>query len=50
MSKNIKKNLSLLIVLHFSSKAWKKAIAETFKPDKIEAICEFAMNIVNKKN
>ena len=48
MSKNIKKNLPMLIALHCSSKAQKKELLKHLKPDTIKAICESTMNIINR--
>ena len=48
MSKNIKKNLPMLIVLHSSSKAEKKELLKHLKPDTIKAICECSINIINR--
>ena len=48
MSKNIKKNLSMLIALHCSSKAQNKELLEHLKPDKIKVIPECVINIINK--
>ena len=48
MSKNIRKNLSMLITLHCSSKAQKKELLKHLKPDTIKAICECAINIINR--
>ena len=48
MSKNIKKNLLMLIALHCSSKAQKKELLKHLKPDTIKAICECVINIINK--
>ena len=48
MSKNIKKNLTMLIALHCSSKAQKKELLKHLKPDTIEVVCEYAINLINK--
>ena len=48
MSKNIKKNLTMLIALHCSSKAQKKELLKHLKPDTIKAICECVINIIKK--
>ena len=48
MSKNIKKNLYMSIVLHCSSKVQKKKLLKHLKPDTIKAICECTINIINK--
>ena len=48
MSKNIKKNLTMLIALHCSSKAQKKELLKHLKPDTIEVVCECAINLINK--
>ena len=48
MSKNVKKNLPVLIVLNCSSKAQKKELLNHFKPDTIQAIRECVINIINK--
>ena len=48
MSKNIKKNLPMLIALHCSSKAQKEELLKHLKPDTIKTMCECVNNIVNK--
>ena len=48
MSKNIKKNLPMLTALHCFSKAQKKELLKNLKPDTIKAICECAINIINR--
>ena len=48
MSKNIKKNLPMLIALHCSSKAQKKELWKHLKPNTIKAICECTINIINR--
>ena len=48
MSKNIKKNLVMLIVLHCSSKARTKELLKHLKPDTMTAIWEYVINIINK--
>ena len=50
MSKNIKKNLSMLIALNCSSKAQKKELLEHLKPNTLEAICECVINNIINKN
>ena len=48
MSKNIKKNLPMLIVLHCSSKAQKEELLKHLKPDTTKVICECTINIINR--
>ena len=48
MSKNIKKNLHILITLNCSSKAQKKELLKHLKSDLIKAIYECIINIINK--
>ena len=48
MSKNIKKNLPMLIVLHCSSKAQKNELLKHLEPDSIKVICECTINIINR--
>ena len=48
MFKNNKKNMSMLIALHCSSKAQKKELLKHLKPDTIKAICECVINIIKK--
>ena len=48
MSKNIKKNLVMLIVLHCSSKGQKKELLKPLKPHTMKAIWECVINIINK--
>ena len=48
ISKNIKKNLSMLIALYCSSKVQKKELLKHLKTDTIKAICECIININNK--
>ena len=38
----------MLIALHCSSKAQKEELLKHFKLDKIKAICECVINIINK--
>ena len=48
MSKNIKKNVPMLIALHCSSKAHKKELLKHLKPDAVKAICECTISIINR--
>ena len=48
MSKNIEKNVSVLIALHCSSTARKKELLKHLKPDTIKAIYECVIDIINK--
>ena len=48
MSKNIKKNLPMLISLHCSYKVQEKEFLKHLKPDTIKAIFECVVNIINK--
>ena len=47
MSKNIKKNLPMLIALCCSSKAQKKELFKHLKSDTIKATCECTTSIIN---
>ena len=48
MSNNIKKNLSMLIALHCSSKAQRKELIKNLKPDTVKAICECTIDIIDR--
>ena len=48
MSKNIRKNLPMLIALHCSSKAQKKELLKHLRPDTIKVIYKCAINIINR--
>ena len=47
MSKNIKKNLPMLIVLH-CFKAQKEELLKHLKLDTVKVICECTINIINR--
>ena len=48
MSKNIKKNLPMLIALPCSSKAQKEGLLEHLKPNTVKSICKCTINIINR--
>ena len=48
MSKDIKKNLPMLMAIYCSSKGQKKELLKHLKPDTVKAMCECVINIINK--
>lgn len=48
MSKDIKKNLPMLVALHCLPNPQKKLLLKNLKPNTVKAICDCAVNIINK--